>query len=320
MIWLSFVLLIAGGILLWKGADWLVDGASDIAAFFKVPSIYIGLTVVAFGTSLPELIVSLYAIFTAKPGISIGNIVGSNIANIGLIIGLTALIYPLAVKKKTLTYEIPIMVILTFLFPLLANKNYIWRIDDFYIGRFGASVFLLCFAVFIYYIFSSVRNKKTDLKAEKNKNTLTKNIVLIVLGCIMLYFGGNLFVDSSSSIARFFGVSELLIGLTIVSLGTSLPELFTSVIAALKKQADIAVGNVVGSNIFNIGWVLGLVGLAKRIEFDPILVYADSVVMIFFALIFALFAARSKKIGRKAGITLLVLYLSYIGYLIVRSV
>lgn len=320
ILWLSISLLILGGILLWKGADWLVDGAADIAAFFKVPPIYIGLTVVAFGTSLPELMVSLYAILTDKPNISIGNIIGSNIANIGLIIGITALIYPLIVKKRTITYEFPILIILSLLFPLLANKNYIWGRNEFYIGKPSGIVFLLIFSTFLYYIFKSV-GKKDKKKEEKpkNKNPFWKNIILILVGVIALYFGGNLFVDSSSDIARFFGVSELLIGLTIVSLGTSLPELFTSIVAALKKQADIAVGNIVGSNIFNIGWVLGLVGLVKNIQFEPKLAYVDSMVMIFFSLIFLLFAAKNKKIKRVHGAIFLILYLGYVAYLILRA-
>ncbi|MBD3163580.1 calcium/sodium antiporter [Candidatus Woesearchaeota archaeon] len=316
---IAVILLIFGGLLLWKGANWLVDGASDIASFFKVPPIYIGLTIVAFGTSLPELVVSLYAILTDKAGISIGNIIGSNIANIGLIVGLAAMVYPLAVKKKTLTYELPIMIILTFLFPILSNKNYIFRENKFYIGWFGAGIFLLCFAVFLYYVFKSAGIKNKPAKP-KNKNPMWKNITIVLLGSIMLYFGGNFFVDSSSSIARFFGISELLIGLTIVSIGTSMPELFTSVVAAFRHKAQIAVGNIVGSNIFNIGWVLGIVGLIRRIDFDAKLVYMDAMVMIGFALLFTLFAAKSKKIKRGYGAVLFLGYVSYIAYLILANI
>jgi cation:H+ antiporter len=313
------LLLILGGALLWKGADWLVDGAGDLAACFNVPPIYVGLTVVAFGTSLPELIVSLYAVLTGKPGISIGNIIGSNISNIALIIGVTALICPLVVRRKTISYELPIMLILTMLFPLLANKNYIWGRDEFYIGKVSGIVFLIIFAVFMYYVFLSVdRNDRKEVKTE-NRNPIWKNVILILIGIVALYFGGNLFVDSSSDIARYFGLSELFIGLTIVSIGTSLPELFTSIMAAVKKETDIAVGNIVGSNIFNIGWVLGLVGLVRDIPFDSTLVYMDSIVLIFISLLLILFAARYKKIRRSHGAILLMMYVAYIGYLIYRG-
>jgi cation:H+ antiporter len=316
ILWLSILLLILGGILLWKGADWLVDGAADIAAYLKIPPIYVGLTVVAFGTSLPELIVSLIAVLSGKPGISIGNIIGSNIANIGLIIGIAALIYPLIVKRRTIEYEFPIMVIASFLLLILGNKNFIFLKDEFYFGRLDGLILIGIFAVFIYYIYAAVKKGEKKIeKISKSKNPIWKNILFVLLGTIALFLGGKFFVDSASDIARFIGISEVVIGLTIISIGTSLPELFTSAVAAFKKQADIAVGNIVGSNIFNIAWVLGLVSFVKNIPVAAKTIYIDGVIMILFTLLFLLFAAKSKKIHRSYGFILLLGYIAYIVYL-----
>lgn len=321
------VLLLVGGLIgLWKGADWLVDGASDLGLHFNVSQIYIGLTVVAFGTSLPELIVSLFAILSDKPGISIGNIIGSNIANIGLIIGLSALIFPLAVKPMTIAYEFPMMIILSFLVVVLGNKQYIFLREEFYFGRFDGIIFIACFCVFLYYIYRSVKKGKDptgavdpEQKTEGPKFSRGKDVWLISLGIILLFAGGRAFVDSSSAIAEFFKVPEVLIGLTIVSIGTSLPELFTSVIAATKKRVDIAVGNIVGSNIFNIAWVLGIVSVIKDIKVDPELLYIDAMVMMIFTLIFHLFAAKSRMIKRSYGAVLLIGYAAYIGTLVISE-
>lgn len=319
---ISIGALIVSLILLVKGADWLVNGASDLAAYLKVPPIYVGLTVVAFGTSLPELVVSLFAALTGKPGISIGNIIGSNIANIGLIIGIAALIYPLVVKRKTLQYEFPIMVILSFILLILGNKNYIFGINEFYFGRFDGLIFLGIFIVFLYYIYKSIKSGKEKKEVEskyKHKNPVWKNILLLILGSSMLFFGGKFFVDSASNIARLFNISEVIIGLTIVSIGTSLPELFTTAIAAFKKQTDIAIGNIVGSNIFNIAWVLGLVSTIKNLAVDASVLYIDSMIMMFFTLLFLLFAAKSKKITRSYGAILLLFYVAYIAFLFTRA-
>lgn len=321
MVLIAFLLLALGLILLIKGADWLVDAASDLAAYLKVAPIYVGLTVVAFGTSLPELIVSLFAVLSGRPGISIGNIVGSNIANIGLVIGVAAIICPLIVKRKTIQYEFPIMIILSFLLVILGNKNYIFNRNEFYFGKFDGLIFIGIFIVFLYYIFQSIKKQpKKELKEKyKNKNPVWKNVIFIVLGMIMLWLGGDLFVKNASEIARLFQISEVIIGLTVVSIGTSLPELFISVAAVLKKRFDIAVGNVVGSNIFNIAWVLGLVSIIKNIAVDAKVLYIDAMVMVSFTLLFLLFAAKNKEIKRSYGALLLVMYIGYIIFLIIRA-
>ena len=319
----TIILLIVGLFLLVKGAGWLVEGASDTAAHLKVPPIYVGLTVVAFGTSLPELIVSLFAVLSGKFGISIGNIVGSNIANIGLVIGIAALMCPLCVKGRTLQYEFPIMVIVSFFLMVLGNKNYIHGTNEFYFGRVDGLIFLALFVIFLYYIYESIKKGDKSTKAElktkyKVKNKPWKNVVFLALGSLMLFFGGDLFVKASSEIARLFGVSEVIIGLTIVSIGTSLPELFTSVVAAMKKHVDIAVGNIVGSNIFNIAWVLGLVSTIKNLTVEPIVLQIDAVVMIFFALVFWFFAAKMKALKKWHGAVLLAMYAGYIILLVLR--
>ncbi|MCK5329342.1 MAG: calcium/sodium antiporter [Candidatus Latescibacteria bacterium] len=314
---------ILGAFLLAKGADWLVSGSVDVGYCLKIQPIYIGLTVVAFGTSLPELFVSLFAIATNRPGISIGNIIGSNIANIGLIIGITALAYPMAVKRRTIAYEFPMMIILSFLLVILGNKNYIFGRNSFYFGKSDGCVFILIFCIFLLYLYKSVKSGKDLFEMEqeiewvhKHKNPLWKNGLFILLGSVMLLIGGRTIVESGVDIARFFGIGEVVIGLTIVSVGTSLPELATTLAAARKDHADLAIGNIIGSNIFNIAWVLGLVSLIKNIVVSAKVIYFDSVVMVVFTLVFFLFAAKSKKITRGYGAVLLAGYILYIGFLV----
>ena len=323
---LSIFFFILGVFLLKKGADWLVTGSVDIGNYLRIQPIYIGLTVVAFGTSLPELFVSLFAVMTNRPGISIGNIIGSNIANIGLIIGITALAYPLAVKRRTIAYEFPMMIILSFSLVILGNKNYIFGRNSFYFGKFDGCVFLLIFVIFLFYLYKSVKSGKDLFEMEqeiectrKHKNPLWKNVVFILLGSGMLFFGGKTIVESSIDIARLLGISEVVIGLTIVSVGTSLPELATTLAAARKNHADLAIGNIIGSNLFNIAWVLGLVSLIRNIVVNAKVIYFDSVVMVLFTLVFFLFAAKSKKITRGYGAVLLAGYMVYIGFIIVTK-
>ncbi|MFH1006952.1 MAG: calcium/sodium antiporter [Candidatus Latescibacterota bacterium] len=323
---LTICLFVLGIILLKKGADWLVAGAVDIGNCLKIQPIYIGLTVVAFGTSLPELFVSVFAILTDRPGISIGNIIGSNIANIGLIIGITALASPMAVKRRTIAYEFPMMIILSFLVVILGNKNYLFGENRFYFGKVDGSVFILIFCIFLFYLYKSVKSGKDLFEMEQeiewvrgSTKSLWKNSALIVLGCAMLFVGGRTIVESGIEIARLFGISEVVIGLTIVSVGTSLPELATTLAAARKDHADLAIGNIIGSNIFNIAWVLGLVSLIKDIHVSAKVIYFDSVVMVLFTLVFFLFAAKSKRITRGHGAVFLAGYLLYIGFLVAAA-
>lgn len=318
LIWI-IALIVVGIALLAKGADFLVNGSTDLARFFRVSPLLIGLTVVAFGTSLPEFFVSMTAVLKGVYDIAVGNIIGSNISNIGLIIGISALIYPLAVKAKTLSHEFPFLVVSSFLFVILANDRYLFRKETLSIGWFDGIIFIFAAGLFLYYIYSSAKEQRSVMKEFaqefKHKNPLWKNIVFIISGIIMLVAGGKLLVNSSTEIANYFGIGTRFVGLTIVAVGTSLPELFTCVVAALKKEADIALGNIVGSNIFNILFVFGATGIVKTITIGEKLLFIDSIIMIFFTLLFLLFATKSKKIKRYEGVILLMFYAGYIIFL-----
>ncbi|MFH1683163.1 MAG: calcium/sodium antiporter [Candidatus Woesearchaeota archaeon] len=306
-----------------KGADFLVNGATDLARYLKVSPIMIGLTLVSFGTSLPEFVVSFFAVLTGNVDISIGNIIGSNIANIGLVLGLSALIFPLAIKSESLMYEFPFMIVSTFLFMLLANNLYLFNGASYSIGRIDALIFLTVLLIFIVYVYKSIKDhRKAVLKEFKDEykhiNPLWKNTAYITAGISMLFIGGKVFVGAASDLARGFGISEAFIGVTIVAIGTSLPELFTSVVAAWKKETSIAIGNLVGSNIFNILFVLGIVGLVKPIVVNPGLLFFDGMIMVGITLLFLLFATMDMKVKRYEGAILMLCYLTYIGFLIWR--
>ncbi len=308
-------------VVLTKGADFLVDGSADFARFIKISPVIVGLTVVAFGTSMPEFVVSFISALAGNPDIAIGNVIGSNIANIGLIIGIAALIVPLTVHSRTLMYEFPIMLIASFLFIILANNMYIFGVQSAGMERFDGFVLIVLFVIFIAYIYNTFKkrnhaSKKEFAKEYKHINTLWKNIGLMTAGIVMLAAGGRLFVYSASEIARMMGVTEAFIALTIVSIGTSLPELFTVVVAAIKKEADIAIGNVVGSNIFNVLFVLGFTSFFVTLEVNTVLLFFDGMIMLVFTLIFLLFATMDKRINRVEGGILLFLYIAYIAYLV----
>jgi len=323
------LLFIASLVVLIKGADYLVDSAADLAAYLKISPIIIGLTLVAFGTSFPEFIVSLFAVLSGSPDLAIGNVIGSNIANIGLVIGATAILMPLVVKSKTLIYEMPFMVVSSTLLLLLANDNYLFGQNTFTLGRLDGIIFWVIFVAFIIYIYKSIADQKKEKTREqkavkkefqeeykKHKNPLWKNILIVLAGLAMVAIGGRLFVYSSSEGALLLGLSEAFIGVTIVALGTSLPELMTCLVAAFKKKGDIAIGSIVGSNIFNVLFVLGTVSLIKPIQLSQSLLFQDGMIMILITLIFLVIATTGRKIERWEGAVLLLSYLAYIGFLI----
>lgn len=321
----TLVFLILGLVLLTKGADWLVDGSSDLARYLKISPLLVGLTVVALGTSLPEFVVSLIAALGGSPDIAFGNIIGSNITNIGLIIGLSALIFPLVVRSTTIMYEFPFLLVSSFLLLLLANDSYIFGRNTFSIGGLDGIIFVAMLGFFLWYVVTSAKTQKNGTlkqfaKEYKHVNPLWKNSFFIVLGATLLVIGSKLFVSNASLLARLWGVSEGIIGLTIVSIGTSLPELFTAVVAAWKKEGDIAVGNIVGSNIFNVLLVLGVVSLIQPIAVDPVLLFKDGIIMILFSVAFILFATMGKKIRRWEGAVLFFGYIIYLLYLLSRMV
>jgi cation:H+ antiporter len=317
------IIFIISLLALLKGADFLVDGASDVAAYFKVSPIIIGLTVVAFGTSLPELIVSLMAVFNGAADLSVANVVGSNFANIGLGIGIAALILPLAIKNKSLIHEIPFLIVSSFLLLILGTDQFIFQQLGFSLSRFDGAILYIIFIMFCYYIWNSLQHQqpkqmKKDIQDEYIHNLpLWKSTLYIITGIAALAIGGRYFVNSSINLASTFGLSEAFIGLTIVAIGTSAPELITSFIAAKKGKGDLALSNIVGTNIFNILFVLGTVSLIKPISIAPTLLLTDGVAMMALTLLFLVFATRGKGINRREGAVLATLYLGYMAWLVV---
>lgn len=315
---ITYVLFIIGFVLLIKGADLLVEGAAAVAKRFNVSSIVIGLTIVAFGTSAPELIVNLFAAAQGNTEIALGNILGSNISNIFLILGISAVVCPLATKRNTVWKEIPLSLLAAILVGVLVNDI---RIDfGAFSGltRIDGIVLISFFIIFLYYTFgiSKVVGEATEAVSIKLMNT-PKAVVYIIIGLLGLVAGGKWIVDGAVAIAEIFQISQSLIGLTIVAVGTSLPELATSVIAAYKKQPDIAIGNVVGSNIFNIFWILGISSIIRPLPFntssdiDVLMTIAASAV-----LFVIMFVGKKHTIERWQGGVMIAIYLSYIVYLV----
>lgn len=314
---LTYVLFILGFVVLIKGADLLVDGSSSIAKKFKISPLVIGLTIVAFGTSAPELVVNIFASAAGNTEIAIGNILGSNIANILLILGISATIYPLVSKKSTVWKEIPLCLLAVLVLGALANDGLIDKVGFSNLGRIDGFILLSFFAIFLYYTFGIARVSKDADDFQIKQLTIKKSILFIILGLIGLVLGGQWIVDGAVKIAEYFGISQSLIGLTIVAIGTSLPELATSAIAAFKKQTDIAIGNVVGSNIFNIFWILGISAFIRPLPFNPdsnidILVTIGATIILFIIM----FVGKKRIIERWQGGLMIILYITYIVFLI----
>ena len=312
---LNLFLLVLGFVILIKGADWFVDGASAVAGNFKISKMLIGLTIVAFGTSAPEFAVSIKSLISGSGDIVLGNVIGSNILNILLILGVAATIHSLNVKNNTVKKELPITLLISTVFAVLLSDNlFDSKMTNMFTRSDGITLFLF-FLVFIYYLISMARNKtedEVDEKLMKLPNAI--GLTLIGIGCIVL--GSNFVVDSASYIASALGVSERMIGLTIVALGTSLPELVTSVIATKKGEYDIAIGNVVGSNIFNIGIVIGLpvmmFGTIPNVTYNPV----DLIVMLVSAALLFIFSYNDNKIKRNEGIIFLLIFIAYYSYVV----
>lgn len=302
----SALILMIGFIMLIKGADYLIDGAVGLSRKFKVPEIVIGLTVVAFGTSMPELVVNTFASFKGQGAIVYGNVIGSNIANILLILGITSLIQPIIMQKNTVWKEIPFSLLAVIVLFLLSRNGVLYR---------GDAAILLCFFIaFLIYIFFI--SKTGEIEAgDVEFMTTSKMMIYLIIGFIGLLLGGKLVVDSAIKIAQSLGVSEKLISLTIVSVGTSLPELAASVSAAKKGNSDMAIGNVVGSNIFNIFLIMGASGIVMPINYDfkfdfdfIVLTYATMI------LILSAFVFKKHVIQRRKGALMLISYIAYVGY------
>ena len=318
---LTYILFIIGFIALIKGADLLVNGASAIAKKLKVSDLVIGLTVVAFGTSMPELFVNIFASLSGNSAIAIGNILGSNIANILLILGISAIIFPLKVTKGTVWKEIPMSLLAALLMGVMANDYLIDQINNNALTRTDGLALIAFFIIFLYYTFGIAKNETNTDSVSVNKNYgLFKSVWLILLGLAGLVIGGQWIVNGAIAIAGLLGVSQSLIGLTIVAVGTSLPELATSAMAAYRKNADIAVGNIVGSNIFNIFWILGLSSIIKPLPFQPTN-NLDIGMTIFstFLLFLWMFVGKKRILQRWQGLSFISLYTGYIIFLILQD-
>jgi len=311
---LPIFLTIVGLALLVKGADWLVEGASSIASKLGISAIVIGLTVVSFGTSMPELIVNLIASGQGNAGLAIGNIVGSNIANILLILGVTALIVPLTLKKNTVWKEIPLALLAVVLVLIMASDGVLaGRLGMEGLDRIDGMILISFFIIFMYYTFgiSKVKNRENGIK----HLTTSRSILFLSLGLVGLFLGGKWTVDGAVAIAQHFGISDAVIGLTVVAIGTSLPELVTSVVAALKKRADIAIGNAVGSNIFNVFWVLGLSATVRPLPFTGEnaldVVFAIAAALLLFLV---MFVGKKQTLYKWEGTLFVALYVGYTAF------
>lgn len=320
----SYFLVIIGLIFLVKGADYLVDGASALAKKFKIPDLIIGLTVVAFGTSAPELIINILASFQNNTQIAIGNILGSNIANIFLILGITAIINPLKIGINTVWKEIPLSLLAALLIGIMANDAMIDSASSSNIAHIDGLILWVFFLIFLLYTISAAKSgaDNTDNKISGAKKILsnTKIFVYTIGGLIALFIGGKFVVDGAVQIAISYGVSQFLIGVTIIAIGTSLPELLTSIMAALKKNSNIAVGNIVGSNIFNIFFILGTSAVINPLPFNPannidIIITISASLLLFFTM----FIGKKHLLEKWQGACFVIIYFGYIYYLVSRG-
>lgn len=306
-----------------KGAGYFVDSASAIAGKLHISPLIIGLTIVAFGTSAPEAVVSIIAALDNNGDMVIGNIVGSNIVNITLLLGVTALIAPMAIERETQTREIPFSLAAAGMVLILMSDQLLFSQDANAIGRLDGFILLAGIGLFLYYIFVKARRTKQATKDDEQKKTgknssWTKNIVFLIIGLAGIIIGGDFVVDSASEIALSLGMSQALVGLTIVALGTALPELTTSIAAARKGEAALALGNLIGSNIFNIFFVLGISAVIKPLDVGAVL-FTDTWILIGVTVMLLVLAVWRKTFSRIEGAVLVGLYLVYFVYIILRG-
>ena len=310
---IEYILLIAGFVLLIKGADVLVDGASSFARKFGISALVIGLTIVAFGTSAPELIVNLFASIQGNTDIAIGNILGSNIVNILLILGISAVIYPLAIQKGTVFKEIPLSLLAIIAVAIMANDMILDGRVSSELTRIDGLILIAFFVIFLYYTFGISKAEGESEQGNIKERPIFKSVLMVIGGLAALTIGGKLVVDTAVLIAVNLGISQAIIGLTIVAVGTSLPELATSAVAAYKKNADIAVGNIVGSNIFNIFWILGMSAVINPLPFSNLLMRDVLMTVIATLLLFLfMFVGKKHHLERWQGVLFILIYIIYI--------
>lgn len=321
---LQSLLALLGFILLIKGADWMVNGAGNLAKKFNVSDLTIGLTIVAFGTSAPELVVNLTAALQNHPDIVFGNVIGSNNFNLFVTLGIVGVILPISVQSSTVWKEIPISLAAVILMFILSN-TFLGQ-EKQLLSRLDGILLLLMFVLFLLYVYKQMKNQAVPKNNLSNPSTEvllsnTKIWLLIITGMIGLIIGGKMVVENAVKLAENFGMSEKIIGLTIIAAGTSLPELVTSIVAAIKKNSDIAVGNIVGSNIFNILLILALSAVVRPISYNPafnpdVLMLTGGTLFIFIAM----FTGQKKKLDRWEALVLLAAFIIYTGFLIAKEV
>lgn len=307
IVWAQILLLILGIVVVLKSADWLTNGAVGLATKLGIPQIVIGLTIVAIGTSMPEFFVSIVSAIKGTPDLAVGNIVGSNIFNVLLIVGVAAIVAPITIQRTTVRRDIPIAIVTSVMLAIMMFDDIMSRLDA-----------LILFIAFIAFIWITLRDsKKVSHQSSSSNETIgaKKSVFLIVIGLVGLVLGSNVFVDNASSLAHAWGISDAVIGLTIVAGGTSLPELATSAVAAKKGDSGIAIGNVLGSNVFNILMILGLTGLISPMHIQNI-TYVDMAVMVISMILFWLFSFTKLRVDRWEGCVLIACFLGYIAWLV----
>lgn len=316
---MTYIILLIGFLLLIKGADFFVEGSSSIAKKFNIPSLIIGLTIVAFGTSAPEAAVSITAAIRGQNEMAIANVVGSNIFNILFVVGVTAMIKPIYVQKSTILKEFPFLLLSSIVLAILAYDVWFQGYSENILTRADGLIFIALFIIFIYYLIDMAINSNDETSEENYKvMPLSKSILLSIGGLLGIIIGGNFVVNSASDIAMSLGMSENLVGLTIVAIGTSLPELATSIVAAKKGESDIAIGNAVGSNIFNILFVLGVSSCISNVPVQAE-AFTDMFVMIVSTIIVYVLAISNRKINKVEGMIISLLYIAYFVFIIYRQ-
>ena len=308
---IQVVLLLVGFVFLIKGSDFFVDGASSIASLLRIPTIIVGLTIVAFGTSAPEAAVSITSSLTGSNAMAISNVIGSNLFNMLMVIGIAALLSNLLMEKSVLQKDLPFLVGITALWAIFIFIG--WDISNI-----EGIVLLVILLAYVYYLIRSARKSKDANEVEKPKFSLPKSIIFIIVGLAGIILGGDLVVDSASAIAMAFGMSETLVGLTIVAIGTSLPELVTSITALRKGENQLVIGNVIGSNIFNILFVLGASSAISSIPLDPSMLI-DVIFMLAVTILCFIFGKTQDKYDKKEGIILIALFILYMAFAIMRN-
>ncbi|MBT3642792.1 calcium/sodium antiporter [archaeon] len=317
----ELILFLLGLYMLVKSSNLIVKGSTSLAHKLGVSALVIGLTVVAFGTSLPELVVNIFAAINNNPDLIFGNIIGSNIANILLVLGISAIVGTVTIRYTTVWKTIPFALVSSFILFILVSKVFIGDFEGPYLTRINALILLALFGMFIYSVLEMIKNEKSKvplLKPEKDDNY--KIALKLLLGIVGIFIGAKLVLEGVINLSRIFGISEFLISATAIALGTSLPELAVSINAVLKGKVDLAVGNIIGSNIFNILWVLGIAALIRPIKIPDFILFDISVMFFATLLLFVFIFVRKKhQLTRKSGIVFVILYLLYISFILIRG-